>query len=518
MRLCTLTLLAGAAIFLAPTGALGQIDGLKSRIPTDANAALIINTEKLFGSPAAERGRWEAKRQAAFDAGVTFVSEKTTGVVVAAKLDVEFGNTVWELAQVRLSDAGSLPEVAARFGGEVDSISGRPAVRLPNDAIVVEVTPQNYASYTPANRQEVARWLRSTDSMDMDDRISPYLEQAFQFVQKSGTPIILALDLNQAFSEAEVRRRQQGGITESLEKSQQAQIAKTLSGIRGTMLGVTIGEAPFGSIRVDFKSDVSPLKPVGKQMVLNILKKQGAMIPEIANWEVQFGDKAMFLKGPLSEAGLRRVLSVLQLPPSLGQALDQVESSGGATEESLQRIASQQYFKSVTDLLDNLRKRPGGSDMVTPGSIAMWYSRYARKIDNLPILNVDDDLLAWGRDVSTLLRGGESALKSVGMRTAVRSGQRDAEASSGYSSYYGYTGNNYGGYGGYGGYRGGYGPSYNVGPTYQQRATEQAYGNALIRQEERVAGAAQAQQMWQVIEEQTAEIRRVMTKKYETEF
>jgi hypothetical protein len=304
-----------------------------------------------------------------------------------------------------------------------------------------------------------------------------------------------------------------------------AAIVKTLASIQGAMLGVSVTDRVTGSIRVDFAENVTPLKDVGRQMLLNVLERQGAMIEDFADWDLRYTDNSMFLKGTLSESGLKRVLSVLSLPPSLGRAMDEMKLTAD-DPESLKRIASQQYFNSVTGLLDDLQDTRRKSNSVTAGGVAMWYQKYARKIDHLPILNVDEELLDYGRDISTLLRGGETALKGVGMRSAVRTGQNQ-NSGGGYTPYYGdgYSG----GYGyGYGGYRAGYGygggyvmggdarPGMVSGANLANR--EKGRSDALIRQQERVRGAASAQQMWQAIDAQTAEIRRAMTEKYEVEF
>lgn len=516
MKYLITTLLAVQLLVVNSTPASAQVSGLKSRVPTDANAVVIIDTDKLFGSPLAERERWEARRKAAFDAGVTFISPNTTGVVIASKLDLEFGNTIWELVQVRQSSPANVPKIAARFGGEVDTIANRQSVRLPNDAIVVQVTPQVYASYMPANRQEVARWLNGTDKREVNDTFSSYIEQAFAYVEKVGTPIILALDLHGAFSEADVAARIKGSAIDQLEAAEKANVVSTLASIQGTMLGITIGDSVNASIRVDFGQAAEPLKPYAKQMILNVLEKQGASIPEIADWQEKVSGNTVLLQGKLTESGLKRVLSVLQLPPSLGRAMDDAVDSGESdSPESLMRISSQQYFNSVNDILKDIQDTRRDAKTVTAGGVAMWYKKYARKIDNLPLLNVDAELLDWGRDISTLLREGESALKSVGMRSAVRTGQNNT---TGYQSYYGYDNGYYnGGYGGYG-YRAGYGATNSNFNAATMANREKGRTDALIRNEERVAGAAQVQQMWQIIDAKTAEIRRSMTEKYNVEF
>jgi hypothetical protein len=489
-----------------------QIEGLKSRIPSDANAVVIIDVAKLFGSPAAEKGRWEARRKAAFDAGVTYLTPETSGVVIAANFDVEYGKAVWELSQVRLSSAGDITKLAARFGGEMDTIQGRSAARLPNDSIVVKVTDQNFAAYTPANRQDVSRWLASTDATSVGDQLSPYLSQAFAYVEKVGTPIIMAIDIEGVLTESQISARLSASPIAAKAGDKLPSIVKTIAGMKGVMLGVSVGDAIVGSIRVDFEGDASAIAPFGKEMLIDVLTRQGAMISDIESWTASVKGNSLVLNGPLSTGGLRRALSVLELPPSLGAALDSAESSGASSDpETLTRLASQQYYKSVESLLDDLRRENNDKKMITAGSVALWYDKYARKIDNLPLLNVDDDLLAYGRDISELLRGGEMALKSVGMRSSVRTGANQPDTD-GYNAYYT---NDSGYYGGYGGYRSGYAIGYN---NPYEATREKSRTDTMIRSQERTRGAASAQQMWQDIESATADIRRVMTKKYNSEF
>jgi hypothetical protein len=473
-----------------------------------------LTIKALFGSPVADRERWEAKRKAAFDAGVTFLSPNTQGVVIAAKLDLEYGKTIWELAQVRLAEDGNIAQVATRYGGKSDMINGRQAVQLPSDSIVVELNPKMFASYVPANRQEVSRWLRSTDEVSVESPLSPYLQLGFDYVDRAGTPIIMAVDLSHFLSAQEIAERlQQSPLSEQI-GDQLDPIVETLAGVEGAMIGITVGDRPFGSIRVDFKGSAAPLAKLGKAMILQALANLGAMIEDIRQWEASTKDNVLKLSGPLSTPGLRRILSVLELPPALGRALEYAEQELADNPESLTRITTQQYFRSVTGLLDDLQDQRRRQKMSTPGSVAMWYEKYAKKIDNLPILNVDEEMLMYGRDVSQLLRGGESSLKAVGMRSATRQGENQPTGGpavySAYNSYYPYG--SYSDYGPVGGYRAGYAVDLYAG------AREKGRSDAIIRQQERTRGAASAQQMWQQIDTQTADIRRAMTQKYKEEF
>jgi hypothetical protein len=60
------------------------------------------------------------------------------------------------------------------------------------------------ASYTPANRQDVTRWLRQTNVSTPGGHLAPYLQTAFSYATKVGTPIIMAMDLGGLVSVNEI--------------------------------------------------------------------------------------------------------------------------------------------------------------------------------------------------------------------------------------------------------------------------------------------------------------------------
>jgi hypothetical protein len=88
--------------------------------------------------------------------------------------------------------------------------------------------------------------------------------------------------------------------------------------------------------------------------------------------------------------------------------------------QQLTRLASQQYFKSVADLVDDLREKPSTGQTKSIHQYGTWFSRYADKIDKLPILNVDPVLLDYGLYVSTSFRNASETIRSAGGRTQVR--------------------------------------------------------------------------------------------------
>jgi hypothetical protein len=497
---------------LLPRVVSAQFTGMKYRIPLDANTVVLINAEKMFGSEISDKDRWAERRQAAYDAGILALPPDATEVVMSGRLDHEFGESVWELAMVKLNADRNVTTVAARYGGTVDDIVGRSAARLPNDKYVVQLMGNLLASYTPANRQDVSRWLRSTDT-GSKKYLQPYLERAFGYAEKVGTPIVMAADLKGMFSPAMVKEA--FNSFESLKDSgiSPDDLVKLMQGVHGITLGVTLTDNAYGAVRVDFEDSPELLSKVGKDLLIESLQRHGAMIDDFLEWEPVVTGNTFMLKGLVSDSGARRMLSLLELPRSLSDSMKEASSPGADQEGKAVLLATQQYWKTVTTLLDDLRMKPKRDHVKTFGQAAIWYDKYARKIDGLPIMNVDDEMLDFGMQISSALRDGEMAMKGVGMRTSQRTASNQPTSGGygysfgGYRAGNGYTGGLYGG--------GGYTASVGAG-----RASLQAKGqsDAIIRGQERTQGAATVQNLWVAIDESTAQMRRKMVGKYSADF
>jgi len=281
-----------------------------------------------------------------------------------------------------------------------------------------------------------------------------------------------------------------------------------IPGIMHTNLGgYRIRDIEF-SAAIDIDSE-----KVGKDLFIEVMQNQGLMIEDLREWTPSVSGNTFMLRGLLSSGGTRRVMSVLSLPPTLADSLVEMQSPGSDPEGTAKRIATQQYFQSITTLLDDLHEKPRRDNAKTFGQAAVWYNRYARKIDQLPILNVDEAMLDFGANAANQLRSAEMMMKGVGMRSSLRTKSNNASSGGAYASFGGYRAGN-----GYDGYM--YGaPTATVGVSAMNASLmEKGRTDAIIRSQERTAGAASVMQIWQQIDEATAAIRREMVNKYSAEF
>jgi hypothetical protein len=240
-----------------------------------------------------------------------------------------------------------------------------------------------------------------------------------------------------------------------------------------------------------------------KPLLLEVLANQGAMIDEFNDWTVNVTSKQISLKGVLEPSGMRRILSLLE-PPHSPDYTPPKPSSGTQPEELTVALASLEYFKTIKTMLDDLQGKRKSTEFVTWGQVGLWFERYAKKIDNLPILNVDNELLDYGAFVSDSLRQSETAMKGIG----AKSGYRKTQLGNYYSTqtFAAPVAVTRWGAAGVYGWRS------------QEDLAAKGQAEAQVRTQERISGNANAHFIMQGIDQATSAVRRTMTQKYKMEF
>jgi hypothetical protein len=258
------------------------------------------------------------------------------------------------------------------------------------------------------------------------------------------------------------------------------------------------------------------------------------------DWQVQVKGNTIYLDGYLGESGLTRIASLINLPThalhtpagasSAAQSTDAAASTASPSDpQKLVLETTQEYFKSIDHLLADLKSRKG--EERTIGQIGVWFQNYANKVDRLPILNVDEEMLQYGQYVAQQLRNASMAIKGFGISKRVAEVNADSSA----APLGGVVGESASAYYASGAYSGGYyGRPLGV-PAAYGWARQQGPGGAAYwagRSEMRQAFAARTQVDSQLkagmatsvqgileqLRESREKVRIDMTKKYQVEF
>lgn len=460
-----------------------QFDELLNRIPGSANSMVVIDVSAMHASALARKEGWQKKHEAAYVERPIFLPPEAEKIIIAAQLNLANGlRQNWELAVMDLKEPISMRSIARAEGGYVDSINGLHAAWTPSDAYFVRLNTSNMGVMYPANRQAVSRWAdfgrKSTSPV-----VTPYLIQATKLVRPGGPQIAMAFDLNDITQPHKLQENLKQSATLKGNEPKVKELFELISGIQGATFSVKIGSGADGEIRVDFDSETAKFANFAKPLVLEVLDSYGVHLDDLEKWKPELKGKSLILSGPISNDGMRRVFSILEIPTTKFSELKDEDISPGSPEQVAN--VSLTYFKSVTVLIDDLRKYL----KTNRDNHVVYMERYARKIDRLPILNVDDDLLAYGSQVAETLRSIALAKRGAGARTGVR----NSSVYGNYSYNYG-SGNNY------------YGQRSSANVKIQNRAEEHAKATGV-----RFTS-------WKEIEDATASIRREMTKRYQIEF
>ncbi len=484
-------------------------------VPRSANAIVLLNVEKAKDSPMGLREDWKANIEKAFEAGMIRVPPQATRFVLASQIDLEFMEPLWEAAIVDLDEEISIEQIAKRRGGVLDTIEDLPALVLSNDTYLVQFGPKTLGAMGPANRQTVVRWIRDVRKPSSSS-LSAYLRQAAVFSDDTGSQIIMAVDLGGAMSFERI-----GKYLKSKQKrldewnANLLELTKLLCNVRGVRIGVRIGEQPSARIVIDLQDDASGIASFAKPLVIQIMSDLGLSINDVQSWTAQAKGSELSLSGRLTNSGLRRLLSVVDSPVSNVNTGAKAQPISPGKLPAIRAKASRDHFRAVVRMFSDLKGDM--RDSKTLASASLWFDKYARRIERLPMLNVDEEVLNYSGFVAGQMRQASQTVKTMG----IRSGARTAQITSSNAGPYAVGTTRWGRYGRYGGYGGA--SSYGVYGGYGVDGQRAEMKNVeaqrrTIRAQEKGVAATDVGQIRQGVIAATTDIRREMTQKYQLQF
>ncbi len=502
-----LSILSVAFCLALPSLAFGQFLELGDKIPAGTNTVVAMDVAALQATPLAKKEGWSKKLEEAYVGRAVFLPPEADKLLLASHLNAnqDFEQD-WEVAILTLTKQLSMDAIARAEGGYVDEISGKKVVWSPSDAYLVPMAERTLGIVYPAHRQEVSRWIEHA-AHPHPDNLSPYLQQALGKVT-SETQIVMAIDLKDAASPHRVEDRLRG--SEVLKKSSLTleQVVGLVLSIQGATIEVSIGEKAHAKTRIDFAQPVNMKDVIAKRLVHEALNRLGIEMTDMKDHQCLARGKSIFMEGDLSSGGLRRLFSLLEVPTTKFSELDEESSDDHTPSAGDMAENSQVYFKSVQSLLDDLRGDRSKQD-TRGGRDGVWMERYARKIDRLPILYVDEDLLEFGSNSAETLRIMAGARRSAGLSAGSQKAAVRTSSDVGGGGYGGAYG------GGYYNYSYGYGGAGYGGVSGATSAEKDR--NQITRQAQNKATGKKVEG-WRLIEDATASIRREMTKRYGIEF
>lgn len=446
---------------------------------------MAIDVTRTLAAPIAKANGWDKKISDSANRPM-YLPPEADKVLAVAQFDIvrDF-NRGWDVTLFGLTESIPLRLVARAEGGYVDKIEGTDAVWIPSDAYVLQAGENTLVMQAPANRQSVARWIDRHKNSRMSE-ISDYLGVAVS-AMKRDPQIVMALDTRDAPQAHRVKQQlEQSGFIEKHGLNLD-QMTTLLSGLRGVILEVSLTDKISATARIDFSEKVNLSSNVAKALVLAALDARQMSLPGVDAWKCSVVDKSIVMDGDLPMDSMRRLLSLMEPPSTKFSSLKDANVETASGDDMAKNSLA--YFQETQELMKDLRQKAGSYT-----SDAYWIDRYAGKIDRLPILHVDDELLDYGQKLSETLRVMSGSRKMTNLQGGAASRGDLSTGGISYNSGYGYGYYNY------------------STPRSRQTAAGNDRANAAA------SGTAVKLQGWNLIDNATTEVRREMTKRYNLEF
>lgn len=426
-------------------------------------------------------------------------------VKIAAELNFSTLQPSWEIGYAALKAAPSADAIAKRMGGYVDNVNNRPVIWTPNQMYLVPLQNEVLSIVRPADRKFLGQWLKK----DRSPSVSDYLKRAAG-AQLADVAAMIAVDLEDLIS-AEILEQNLAGL-KSIAGKDVKKIARSIAGMHGVTLSVNKGSLSDTVITLEFKEAPTELTPIAKAFFNEVFERRGSAIGDFSKWNQTASSDGKILKftGEITHEALDDLLGLFTIHrhtngnnAAAGDTADATKPA--PTQESSASVIaenSKEYFKKVVQVVHRVRDYSANNT----GERAQWNANMANRIDEMPTLNIDTDLVQFASEVAKSLRTNSASMQLTNIASGAQAVANDAGSGGDTSAVfsgtnvqnlgYGYASFGYGGNGNY--------ADPNSPMKYYQVA--QAKGNASFKQ------------MMAQMEQAISDMRRTMTNKYKIQF
>ncbi len=394
---------------------------------------------------------------------------------LVGEFELKSMNMLWQIGSVSLKQAADANKLAKTFDGYVETMGSRSVVWSPRHSYLVPMSNNQLGIVRPADRKLASRWLRNEKSSSVSNYLRNRATQSTSFLS-----LLLAIDLEDSWSPITIEQRI--ATFDSMKSIDVRAAAKILSTIQGIRILVSKKNLDDCIVSLDFGTNPSSLLPVAKDFFVEVLSRSQSAIPEASTWKPTQEQNTISLRGRISPGTIDDLLGLFAFHSQATdqQSINTSQSPNQSTESDVATICKT-YFDKVSGIVKRVRDYSASNT----GDRAQLNGRMANRIDAIPTLNVDQELVNYGAAVAKGLRGN-----MVALQTANISYGTDAVVNSGVNVF----GNEMGGV------------FFDVNRPYQFQAMGQGVGNTAYRE------------IIAKIDQMEADIRRSLTDKYKVQF
>ncbi len=379
----------------------GDWSDLMKLLPPTTNAILAIDADAFFQSELASKSGWRESHAEHFDRNPTMLPPIATRFVLSTELDTEHFEPTRELAVLSISTPIALDEIRERIEGEDDSVAGVRCLHTANDTYIVPVGDRLVTLIRQSSRQWAAQQVR-----DGRERTKAELPQlivdAIDQLSSEESQIVLAVNLKDLVPQSSMLDALNHSGTLDISDTKKKAIVHEAMQIQGLIFSISITNRMQGRLSMVFDEDPKELSYFTQPILLDLLTRAGAVLPEFKEWQVVSRPKCLTLEGELNVSGLRRVLSLLNVEST---GLEQNSKVPGKmtietprlSREVVEARATSNYVTRVTRLAEAVITGGRGSNLREQ---VLWTDRSAKAISRMSTRDVKTDAVSLGRQIA----------------------------------------------------------------------------------------------------------------------
>lgn len=376
-----------------------SISEMAKSLPGNINAVMSVDVKAIKESDLGKKEGWGTSYAGKVASGLIFIPDGANVVLLGAAMDYDTFHPRETALLVSMDHVPDVSIIREITGGSMDEILDTPVIETQDDRYIVRLNDHMALGLRPAMRPYLTNWLKDL-KQDKKARVKDYLEEGLAY-SDLGTEIIAAFNLEHAISRNRIYDRIKDNELLKEQAKDPREVARLFTSARGFTLGVTVTDKVFGAVVIDFAEDISSLHDITRPLALGVLARAGIELPEFEGWELEATANRIRIFGDMSTASMRKVLSVVDAPQHTTTAFASSESVRDS-EYHTPATVNKNYFDAIDSFLADLEPKTGTQFSYTTN--ANWMKTYAEKIDSLPLLNIDPELLNYGNEVSQTLR------------------------------------------------------------------------------------------------------------------
>lgn len=389
-----------------------RVPELLKLLPNNINSVSIIRIDELMKSPRAVAEKWKEQQEANFLAG----SGRIPGWVET----LVRGTDIHALGQGPIQSVALAPEPA---GMSLDKVL--PAEQVVADQVgkftvwrsdryyITQVTPDIVGVMSPPNRQSISRWFNALEGGGTPT-YSKYIQEV---TAKYRAHVLYAIDLTDFFDPAMLANRVQHSAALKEKQEDVKALTALLLKLRGMRLAIDVDTRINAAVAFDFVGTPGPVAEYLKPLLIELLDDAGARIDDLSGATVKVEGQSVSLVMPLSDPGLRRLMSLILTPISIHPSEYKPnpeyvkKNPPKPVAPSDMGHATLKYFELVNNTVKDLQILNRRAKEYN--RTATWHDTYATKIQNFPTTNVDPIAVQYASYIAGGLQSLASSLRGV---------------------------------------------------------------------------------------------------------